>query len=172
MTHSLKLVPVLLLLIAANLMAEEPQPKRFDGNKPEATKPAADGSFTLPATRCEVYGKTLQYMPEDNALGWWNSPDDRAVWKLSNAKAGAYEVWFEWSCADESADNNFVVAAGEKTLKGKIPTTGSWATHKKARFGVIELPAGASKLELRSEGKIKEALGDFRELRLTPVKAK
>jgi hypothetical protein len=162
-------VVVLFALVAASAWADEPAPKKFEGNKPEATKPAEDGSLTLPATRCEVYGKTLQYMPEDRALGWWNSEDDRAVWKLTGVKPGVYEVWFEWSCADESADEPFILAAGEKKLKGKIPTTGGWAVHKKAKFGTIELPEGDSKLELRGERKPKEALGDFREIRLTPV---
>ncbi|HVU89927.1 MAG TPA: hypothetical protein VHD36_21530 [Pirellulales bacterium] len=132
--------------------------------------PAADRSLTLPASKCEVYGKTLQYMPEDRALGWWNSPNDHAVWKLAGLTSGKYEVWFEWSCADKSADNTFVVAVGKHELKGKIPSTGSWQTHKKAKFGTIELPEGGANLELRSEGKIKEALGDFREVRLVPVR--
>jgi hypothetical protein len=169
MMRSLCFASLIVAFVVAHAKAEDPQPKKFAGNKPESTKAADDGSFTLPATRCEVYGKTLEYMPEDRALGWWNSADDRAVWKLTAAKPGVYEVWFEWSCANESADNTFVLAAGEKQLKGKIPTTGAWATHKKAKFGTIELTGGDAKLELRSEGKIKEALGDFRELRLVPV---
>lgn len=159
---------VLLLSFAFAAQAEEP--KRFEGNKPEVIRPAADGVLNLPASKCEVYGKTLQYMPEDRALGWWNSPNDHAVWKLADFKPGTYEVWFEWSCAEKSADNTFVVAVGKHELKGRIPSTGSWQTHKKAKFGTIELPAGDAKLELRSEGKIKEAIGDFREVRLVPVK--
>ena len=103
-------------------------------------------------------------------MGWWNSPDDHAVWKLAGLRPGKYELWFEWSCTDNSADNTFVVAVAKHELKGKIPSTGSWQTHKKAKFGTIELPAGEAKLELRSEGKIKDALGDFREVRLVPVK--
>lgn len=156
-----------LACVAVATRADEP--KKFPENKPETVKAAADGSFTLPASKCEVYGKTLEYMPKDRALGWWNSADDRAVWKIAGARPGVYDVWFEWSCADESAGNTFVLAAGSKQLKGKIPTTGAWEKHQKAKFGTIELPAGDAKIELKSEGKIKEALGDFREVRLVPV---
>ncbi len=155
-------------LFVSFVYAEEP--KKFKDNKPEVVAAAADGSLILPASKCEVYGKTLEYMPEDRALGWWNSADDHAVWKISGVKPGKYELWFEWSCAPESADNTFVLVAGETQLKGKVPSTGSWQTHKKAAFGTIELTAGTSQLDLRSEGKIKEALGDFRELKLVPVK--
>ncbi len=161
---------VAVTLVSSVIAARAYEPKKFEGNKPEVITAAADGSLTLPASKCEVYGKTLQYMPEDRALGWWNSPNDHAVWKLAGLKPGKYELWFEWSCADKSADNTFVVAVGKHELKDRIPTTGSWQTHKKAKFGTIELPAGEAQLELRSEGKIKEALGDFREVRLVPVK--
>ena len=126
-----------LACVVATVTAQEP--KNFPGNKPEKVEPAADGTLVLPASKCEVYGKTLEYMPEDKALGWWNSADDRAMWKLGGVKAGKYDVWFEWSCADESAGNTFVLKARDHELKGKIPTTGSWQKHKKAKFGTIEL---------------------------------
>ncbi len=159
-------------LMCTFVMADDPQPKPFKGNKPEVIRPAADGTLGLRASKCEVYGKTLQYMPEDDALGWWNSPDDHAVWKLAEAKAGKYEVWFEWSCADASANNTFVLEVGQQKLTGTIPTTGAWDKHVKKKFGVIELPAGDSKLALKSAGKITDALGDFREVRLVPVSDK
>ncbi len=163
---------VVFAALASGVVVHAEEPKKFAGNKPEVIAPAADGSLSLPASKCQVYGKTLQYMPEDRALGWWNSPNDHAVWKLAGVKPGKYELWFEWSCADKSADNTFVVAVGKHELKGKIPTTGSWQTHKKAKFGTIELPVGETQLELRSEGKIRDALGDFREVRLMPEKAR
>jgi hypothetical protein len=161
-----------LLCLACLAAAGAQDPKKFPGNKPEKVEPAPDGTLVLPASKCEVYGKTLEYMPEDKALGWWNSADDRAVWKLGSVKPGKYEVWFEWSCADESAGNTFVLKARDHELKGKIPTTGSWQKHEKAKFGTIDLPAGDVNLELVAEGKIKEALGDFREVRLVPAARK
>ena len=62
---------------------------------------------------------------------------------------------------NESAGNTFVLKARDHELKGKIPTTGSWQKHKKAKFGTIDLPAGDTSLELVAEGKIKEAAGRF-----------
>jgi hypothetical protein len=161
-------VLTVLVCLAATAVAQDP--KTFAGNKPETILPKADGTLVLPASKCEVYGTTLQYMAEDKALGWWNTADDRAVWKLSDVKPGVYEVWFEWSCADESAGNTFLFDAGDEELKGTISSTGSWQKHKKAKFGTIDLPAGDYGVELRAEGPIKEALGDFREVKLVPAK--
>ncbi len=168
--RSLKVLVVLLTVapLAAAVLAQDP--KKFEGNKPEVILPKADGTLVLPASKCEVYGTTLQYMPEDRALGWWNTSDDHAVWKLSDVKPGVYEVWFEWSCADESAGNTFLFDAGDEELKGTILSTGSWQKHKKEKFGTIDLPAGDFSVDLRSQGDIKEALGDFREVRLVPAK--
>jgi len=165
--HVSRLLAIVFVCLVASAAAQDP--KEFPGNKPETILPKADGTLVLPASKCEVYGTTLQYMPEDKALGWWNTSDDHAVWKLSGVKPGVYEVWFEWSCADDSAGNIFLFDAGDEELKGTIPSTGSWQKHKKQKFGTIDLPAGDFGVELRSEGEIKEALGDFREVRLVPA---
>jgi hypothetical protein len=155
---------VVMLCLIMPAVAQDP--KVFPGNKPETILPKPDGTLVLPASKCEVYGTTLQYMAEDKALGWWNTSDDRAVWKLSGVKPGVYEVWFEWSCADDAAGNAFLFDAGDEELKGTIPSTGSWQKHNKQKFGTIDLPAGDFSVELRSAGKIKEALGDFKEVKL------
>src|SRR5262249_36604308 len=141
-------IAVVLLTLAAGAQ----EPKKFPGNKPEPILPKADGTLVLPASKCEVYGTTLQYMPEDKALGWGNTTDDHAVWKLGGVKPGVYEVWFEWSCADDAAGNTFLFDAGDEELKGTIPSTGSWQKHKKEKFGTIDLPAGDFSVELRSQG--------------------
>lgn len=145
------------------------KPKSFKGNKPETVKPATDGTISLPASACAVYGKTLEYMPEDRALGYWNSPNDHAVWTMELPEAGEYEVWFEWSCAKESAGNTFHLIAGKAELKGKIPSTKTWQNHQKAKFGQIELPAGKTTLDLRVVPPIRVALADIREIKLVPV---
>jgi hypothetical protein len=165
--HVFRSLAIVFVCLVAGAAAQDP--KEFPGNKPETILPKADGTLVLPASKCEVYGTTLQYMPEDKALGWWNTSDDHAVWKLSGVTPGVYEVWFEWSCADDSAGNTFLFDAGDEELKGTIPSTGSWQKHKKQKFGTIDLPAGDFGVELRSEGEIKEALGDFREVRLVPA---
>jgi len=146
------------------------KPKQFEGNKPEPVSQTKDGSLTLPASKCEVFGKTLGYMKEDRALGYWNSADDRAAWTLDVAKPGKFEVWFEWSCADDSAGNTFLLEIGKNQVKGKVPSTKKWEKHEKAKFGEIDVPAGKSRLEISAVGKITEALYDLREVRLVPVK--
>lgn len=144
------------------------------GNAAEPIRPGADGSLDLATSRCRVSGKTLQYMPEDRALGYWNSADDRATWSVELEKGSSFEVWFEWSCAAEAGGNGFVLSAGSgptdarARLEGTIPSTQTWQNHETARFGTIELPAGASELVLEAKPPIRVALGDIRAVRLVP----
>lgn len=165
-------VPAGFLFAAGDLKRSAPKqerPKEFAGNKPEVIKPNAEGALLLPASKCEVYGKTLEYMEEDRALGYWNSADDHAVWSIEGARPGEYEVWMEWSCALTSAGNTYVLTFGESKLTGKIPSTGTWQNHKRAKFGTLRLDAENGRLDLRSEGKIRDALADVREIQLLPV---
>ncbi|MFO0945493.1 MAG: neutral/alkaline non-lysosomal ceramidase N-terminal domain-containing protein [Planctomycetota bacterium] len=144
-------------------------PKAFPGNKPEVIKPDDRGVFVLPASKCEVYGQTLEYMQEDRALGYWNSVSDHAVWVLDGIRPGDYEVWMEWSCAFSSAGTTYALHFGDSKLTGKIPSTGTWQKHKKAKFGILHLGEDHGRLDLRSVGKIREALADVREIQLLPV---
>ena len=135
MQRNLFLAVFLLVAIAGFATAEDAKqkPKTFPGNRPAVIKPAEDGTLALRASACEVYGKTLQFMPADDALGWWNSTDDHAAWKIAGAKAGTYEVWFEWSCADESAGHTYVVQVGGNRLTGTIPSTSSRSPMRRPR---------------------------------------
>ena len=72
--------------------------RRSPGNKPEIIRAAADGSLTLPATAAEVYGPSLVFEEPYKNLGYWSSPDDRAVWAVEVPAAGRYEVWLDWAC--------------------------------------------------------------------------
>lgn len=153
--------------IATPVFAEE-KPKSFEGNEPSLIKPNEDGTLDLPASKCEVYGKTLEYMTEERALGWWNSPDDHAVWSIEVASEGTYEVWLDWSCALEAAGNTFQLVGAKQALEGKILSTFSWQNFRKAKFGEIELANGKTRLDLKVVPPIKVALADIRAVRLVP----
>jgi hypothetical protein len=98
------------------------------------------------------------------------SEDDQAVWTVELPRAGAYAVWLDWACDAGAAGNAFVLEAGDKTLTGKVASTGSWNVYKQSKVGEIPLQAGQQRLVFRSSGKIAGALIDLRGIRLVPVK--
>lgn len=151
--------------------ADPPEPKQFEGNRPALIKTAADGTLSLPASACEVYGPELEYMPEDRALGYWHQTSDYCVWQLDVARAGTYAVLIEWSCDIPQAGNFFELTTGDAKLVNRVPTSGSWQRHLWAQFGQIDLPAGKTSLSIRPQEGIKGALMDLREVKLIPIVA-
>ena len=58
-------------------------------------------------------------------------------------------------CLDEYAGNTWLLEAGDKTLTGKVASTGSIDRYQEIRGGEIELPAGTQQIVFRSAGPIK-----------------
>lgn len=161
-------VLVLAALSCLRLSAEEP--KKFAGNQPQVVKPSADGSIRLHAKTCEVYGPKLQYMTKEQALGWWNSSQDRAVWMLEAPTAGSYTVWFDWSCPDESAGETYTLSCGDQELHGAIGSTGSWQNYRFRETGhVVRVGPGVTTLSIHCDDDPQMALADLREVRLRPA---
>jgi hypothetical protein len=160
--------------IIAHVRSNIPLPKRkeFAGNEPVKITPATDGTLTLPAGACEIYGSTLIYEPQYKNLGFWSSLDDRAVWTIELPQAGKYAVEFDWSCdASVAAARNpwtFDFAGGN--IGGRVASTGNWDTYRQAKVGEVTLPAGNQRLVLRPAVKPQGALLDLRAIRLVPVK--
>ena len=88
------------------------KPKTFDGNKPELVKPGTNGSLTLTAANAAIYGPSLVLEKQFGNLGWWSSPQDRAVWTVAVPSSGRYEVWLNFACDNGSAGNTFVIESG------------------------------------------------------------
>ena len=163
----------LFAFLAGNTPAAKP--KAFPGNKPAPVKAAADtGVIRLLPSSAEIYGSTLVLEPQYGNLGWWSSADDRAAWTLESPRPGAYDVVLEWACADGNAGNTFALVAGsdaESRLIGKVEGTGvGWDDYRKAKVGRIELPPGATRIELRPEGRISGSLIDLKLIELVPGK--
>lgn len=168
-----RLTPVCEDLIFAAL--DRLVPPAFRNQPKPSAKPTsavhgeADGSLVLSAVNSEVFGPTLQYMPEDGALGWWNSPEDYCAWTVDVPAEGEYTLSMEWSCDESCAGNRFVFEGPTTRLAGTVPSTKTWQTHVQQEFGVIRLAAGEQRLIFRADGPIKEALLDLRWVKLAPV---
>jgi putative heme-binding domain-containing protein len=143
-------------------------PKVFAGNAPLLIDPKADGTLSLLAGNCKIYGDTLVYEDHYQNLGYWQSETDRAVWALKLPRGGKYDVWFDWALPADSPNNSFCLESGESSLTARIPKTGSWDDYQQAKLGSIQLQAGRQNVELRGERPVEGALLDLREIRLVP----
>ncbi len=160
----------IILAASSGVYAVAEEPKKFDGNQPQVVKPSADGSIRLHAKTCEVYGPKLQYMAKEQALGWWNSREDRAVWMIEAPAAGSYTVWFDWSCPDESAGESYVLSCGDQEFRGAIGSTGHWQNYRFRDMGhIVRVGPGVTTLSLQCEDDPQVALADLREVRLRPA---
>lgn len=156
-------------------------PDQKAATKPEVVRAAANGALRLSAKACRTVGPKLGYMPEWDALGWWPgwgdargwwTDQDRAEWDMEVARAGAYDVYLEWSVAEKSAGNPYVLEVGGQRLEGKVESTAGWDAYRREKIGQIQLQAGPQTLVFRPGGQFKTALLDLRELRLVPVRGK
>ena len=84
------------------------------------------------------------------------------MWTVEVEKAGEYDVWLDWACADESAGNAYVLEGGKEPLRGKVKATGGWDKYRQEKVGTVTLAAGTQRLTLRPDGELRRALMDLR----------
>jgi putative membrane-bound dehydrogenase-like protein len=143
-------------------------PKRFPGNNPAPAK-AVKGEYALLATTAAIHGGEIAFegKPFDN-VGNWHGKDDHLAWTVEVEKAGDYDVWLDWSCANDSAGNAYVLEGGKAALRGTVKGTGGWDKYRQAKVGTVTLAAGAQRLVLRPDGELRRALLDLRGIHLVP----
>ncbi len=110
-------------------------------------------------------------MPEWAAFGSFTDKDC-IEWPLEVTTAGPYDVWLEWSVADDQAGQPFVLEVGDQKLSGTVAATGSCDTYKKAAIGKLQLAAGAQRAVFRPTGQFATTLLNLREIKLVPVAGK
>jgi putative heme-binding domain-containing protein len=148
-----------------------PPRKIVQGNQPAVVKPAADGTVHLRAGTCEIYGNEIKIYDKHQCLGWWNSPEDRAVWTFDAPRAGRYAVALDYSCDDKSAGQPYVVEAAGDRFEGRVASTGSWDVYRQEKLGEIRVEPGLHRLVVRSGGPIRKGsyLIDLKAVRLQPL---
>jgi putative heme-binding domain-containing protein len=147
-----------------------PPPKEFAGNRPALVAPAPDGTLTLLASTCAIYGPTLVFEAGFHNLGYWSSAEDRAVWTIDVPAAGRYRVTIEYACKNDTAGNHFLIETAEGSLAGVVAGTGDWDDYRQCEAGELPLSAGTQTIVFRAQGPLRGALLDLRGLRLAPVK--
>jgi putative heme-binding domain-containing protein len=146
----------------------EGQPKSFPGNEPRVAHVRDDGSIRLLATECRIYGPSVVFEDLYRNLGFWASPQDRAVWDIQVPQAGPYRVVLDYACDDATAGNRFMLTVADQTLSGRVEGSGGWDNYRRMTAGQITLPAGPARLTFRSDGPIEQYLIDLREIVLDP----
>ncbi|HSU68715.1 MAG TPA: hypothetical protein VLJ39_17675, partial [Tepidisphaeraceae bacterium] len=144
--------------------------KEFAGNVPKTVaSTSATTPILLTATTCEIRGTSVVYEPKYGNLGFWHGEDDNAVWSVQPATPGKYEVWVDYACDPANAGNAFSIRMGSQTLTGKVESTGSWDTYRRAKVGTLDLGVGPERITFRSAGPIHGYLCDLKGLELVPA---
>jgi putative membrane-bound dehydrogenase-like protein len=154
--------------LIAYLGATDPPHKKLPGNDP-AEVAASDNALTLPATRCFVFGRTITFEPDFKNIGYWNDEKDQVIWKVRLDRAGEFDLYLDYACADDSAGNAFAVDGFEQPVRGKVAGTGGWDRYRLVKLGTVRLPAGVGRVTVRPDGPVRNALLDLRTLYLVPV---
>lgn len=152
----------------AFLRAERRTRKVLAGNAPAVVRAGTDGTLTLQATACEVYGGDITFEAQFQNLGYWHGRDDCAVWTVDLAAPGSFTVELDFACATGAGGNACVLEGAAAPLQVTVPDTGGWDRYQRLALGAIDLPAGHTRLTLRPAGELRGALMDLREVRLTP----
>lgn len=150
------------------LRSSVPPHKVFPGNEPDYPFVRDDGSIRLLATNARIYGPTLVFEQQYRNLGFWGSPEDRAVWTIRVPKTGRYEITLDYACADDVAGNRFVLQVAGQSAGGVVPGTGTWDEYSWHDVGVVQLEAGEHEVILRSDGPLQGSLMDLRSVILSP----
>jgi putative membrane-bound dehydrogenase-like protein len=146
--------------------------KTFAGNEPRTVAPSGDDALLLPAAAAEIYGDGIAFEPEFENIGMWHGADDRVAWNATVARAGTFDVYLDYACAEHSAGNAMRLAAGQESLETEVAATGpDWSRYRQMKVGTLQLAAGPLRVEVRPAGPLRGALIDLRTVALVPAGA-
>lgn len=137
------------------------------GDSPD-TIVQSDGSIRLGAAAATVYGRSLVFEPPFGNLGYWNSPEDRAVWTFHIDRPAAFTLALEYSNANGAARNAYEVHLDGRSLRARAVGTASWTDYRSFPVGEVTLSSGVHRLEVRPSGTLRGALFDLRSVVLSP----
>ncbi len=154
--------------LIAHINATGTPPKRQPGNTPAVVRSDDDGALLLTAATAEIYGDTLVYEEKYGNLGFWRSPNDKAVWTLAAKSAGEYEVRLNWARDGSSTNNHLRLRIGGAELVTPIESTGTWDDYRESSLGTIRLELGQHRAVIRPAAELDGFLFDLKSIRLVP----
>lgn len=153
--------------LLAYLAGRRPPRRVFPGNAP-ALVGLTRGQLSLRATQAELYGASIAFEPDFNNVGMWHGANDSAEWRVAAGPAGSFDVFLDFACEKGSSGNAFVIESGDSVIRGTVPSTGAWSNYRVQKVGTLQLAAGESRLVMRPDGKLHNALIDLRAVFLVP----
>ncbi|MGY8653013.1 MAG: PVC-type heme-binding CxxCH protein [Verrucomicrobiia bacterium] len=158
-------------LSAAATPQTTPTPTSAPTRKGKEISPEKDHSIKLASDDVFLSGGSVKINPSVQAIAWWKTTKDTALWKLRNVKPGKYTVVLEWAAPDACAGQEFIISNQDKTatLRAKVQATGGWGKFQLKAIGEIELPRSSINLSLKPAKNIAaEDLFDLRRILLLP----
>jgi alpha-L-fucosidase len=136
-----------------------------------ACKQAADGSISLKAADAAIHGDTAQYEADKDCVGFWTRQEDWVGWDAVVTKPGTFAVEVTYACDSGTGGSEFVVAAGDREVAGRIEVTGGWTDFKTVRLGQVAVAkAGRLAVSVKPKSKPGFAVMNLRAVDLKPVK--
>jgi alpha-L-fucosidase len=118
----------------------------------QAIAPNARGGFMLAADDAELHGsqiKTEDHGGQSN-IGYWDSGNDWASWKVQFSQAGAFKV--SASVSSISGSSQFIVEAAGQQITGTAARTGSWDQFNEIDLGQLEIKQpGQQEVKVRAK---------------------
>ncbi|MEI8017883.1 MAG: c-type cytochrome, partial [Schlesneria sp.] len=143
--------------------------KSCDGNSPAIVKPI-NGRLTLPASAAAIYGDHITFEQQFGNIGFWHGLQDHVAWTFELPRAAEFDVYLDGACDAASAGNGYRVEIGERTMIGRIDSTGGWDRYRAFKIGTISLNEGTHRVVVRPDGEtIRGALVDLRCIQMVPV---
>ena len=132
--------------------------------------PAADGTLTLHALDADPHGAVggnirVEGSGDEAYLTDWTHAQYRVEFRVKTEKATQWTIRAEVAA---TAPARLMLSVGESSQTIEIPSTGTDLTWKNQPFGVIELPAGESNIELKPVTEHWNPI-QLRKLTLTPT---
>lgn len=145
---------------APNAPIPEPSP---------VSQPPAIGLVQLEPKDAILHSTKLRYepQPQKDTLGFWVDPADWAEWECEIPQSGAYAVEILQGCSKGGSVVD--VQIGRASINFTVEDTGHFQRFVPRKIGVLELPAGKTRVALKPIEKKGGAVMDVRRLSLVRV---
>ena len=159
-------IAVLVAISAAPLVADD------EGDRgpfrPEADR---NGVLALPAAEAVLLGDRLRLVEQGPGyVADWSSTTERVRWDFELDGPGRFLVLVEYAAPVDRGGALFEVAVAEQVRQGYVHATGSPTRfYPQPMKGTIDLPAGATRLEVRGIEAPRGLVMNLRRIRLVPA---
>ncbi|MDX1947008.1 MAG: tetratricopeptide repeat protein [Pirellulaceae bacterium] len=131
---------------------------------PPANIPLVVGSAAI-SKKSEKFG--LAKVGEIETINNWQAPEDSLAWEVNGQTPGVYEVWLD--LAHEGDGGRYQLDVAGRSLEGRVPNTGNWATYRETRLGLVLLPVGKQTLSIKPLEIVGGGLMNLKGISLRPV---